>query len=340
MNNHRLEFPCGLAVDYSWLGQTGIGRVASEVLSRTPSGIAIKEIRQHKKNVSVGVPLILGHELRKVNPTAFWSPGFMPPLQVGKHIPTAITIHDLTHRHYYSSLHRAYYDLLIRPLVQSVDIVFTVSEYSRQEIIDWSNLPSDRVVRIYNGVDSEYSADGDVFKPGYKYVLYIGNRRSYKNLDRLLSAYALSGLAGQGIFLALSGKEDNELCALAKSLGINKFIVYLGFIPELDLPKVYRGALAVAFVSLYEGFGLPIIEGMGCGVPVLTSNCSSMPEIAGEAAYLVDPYQVEEIADGLSRVCLDAAMRNTMIVKGIARAEEFRWEHTASAYWANLALLS
>ena len=119
-------------------------------------------------------------------------------------------------------------------------------------------------------------------------MLYVGNKRRHKNLERLLIAFSRADLPDD-IKLVFTGDETKELLELADNLKISDRLVFFGFVAEEDLPSIYRGAMAVILVSLYEGFGIPVIEGMACGVPVLASNVSAMPEISGGAAYLVDP---------------------------------------------------
>lgn len=326
-------------VDASWFGPTGIGRFAEEVLRRAPTGIDLVEIRRGKPNASMLSPLLLGAEYwtsPRPRPKAFWSPGFIPPVMPGS-AWKSVTVHDLTHRHYYSAKHAAFYSVVMKPLFRQMDLLFTVSEFSRREIVEWTGVPESRVVAIPHGIDSSFSAIGGRLDFGRPYILYVGNRRPYKNVPRLLRAFARSGLAARGFMLALSGGADWELDQLATSLGIAQDLRYLGLIPEADLPAAYRGAHAVSFVSLYEGFGFPILEGMGCGTPVLTSALSSMPEVAGGAALLVDdPQDDEQVADGLVAICTDDVLRARLRTAGLERVRAFDWNSCAQAYWERI----
>lgn len=321
-----------IAIDASWFGPTGIGRVANEVITRKPPDWDIVEIRAGKKNAAPLTPIDLAKEISRVKADIFWSPGFMPPMYYGK-TPVVLTIHDLTHLHYYKLHHRLYYNHIIKHLVKNADFIITVSDFSRKEFLSWSGMPSDKVGRIYNGVSSDFSSIGPINEIGRPYILYIGNRRSYKNILGLMRAFAKSGLSSKSFILALSGEPDESCLQAENELGLTGSIHYLGFIPESQLPSVYRGAHALAFVSLYEGFGLPVLEAMACGVPVLTSTASSLPEIAGGAAFLVDPKNIEEIAAGLQSICLDKALRNQLITNGLKNVTQFSWEKTASEYW-------
>ena len=327
-----------VAVDFSWLGPTGIGRMMSEVLSRKPVDIEIAGIREGYPNSNPLTPVGLSLSIKKSGADKFWSPGFVPPV-TSFGIPSAITIHDLTHLYYFHRKHRVYYNAVIRPLLKNVDLVFTVSDHARSDILEWSGLPEQKVVRIYNGVDPSFSAEGAMTEIGRPYILYIGNRRLNKNVDGLMHAFAKSGLAAQGYVLGLTGKRDESMAALETRFGIAGNVHYFGFVEEAELPALYRGARMVAFPSLYEGFGLPVIEGMACGTPVLTSTVSCLPEVAGGAAVLVDPLDTDDIAQGLQRLCGDEALRVRLRADGLVRSAQFSWDQTAREYWSALASL-
>lgn len=327
-----------VAVDASWSGPTGIGRMMSEVLARKPQGIDILNIREGLPNAKPLTPFGLSHALKKSGADIFWSPGFVPPVRTHG-TPIAITIHDLTHLHYFNWKHRFYYNTVIRRLLKNVDIIFTVSDHARSDILEWAGLPEEKVVRIYNGVDPAFSAEGERMGIGRPYILYIGNRRINKNVDGLMRAFIKSGLAADGYVLGLTGKRDEAMEALESQYGISGDVHYFGFVDEADLPALYRGAHMVAFPSLYEGFGLPVIEGMACGTPVLTSTVSSLPEVAGGAALLVDPADVDDIAQGLQHLCRDDALRARLRTDGLVRASQFSWDQTAREYWDVLSRL-
>jgi glycosyltransferase involved in cell wall biosynthesis len=328
-----------IAVDCSWLGPTGIGRVAAEVISRRPNDVELLEVNLGRSCASLFSPVVLGRSISRADADAFWSPGFMPPVSFLKR-PMAITIHDLNHLHFYSRWHKAYYDHVIRPLLRGVDLIFTVSDYTRAELLEWSGLSEQKVKRIYNGVSASFVPDGDGAMIGAPYVLYIGNRRGYKNIDRLLRAYAHSWLPGAGIMLALSGARSEQLDRIEVECSISGQVHYFGFIEEDLLPAVYRGAHALIYPSLYEGFGLPVLEAMACGVPVATAMSSSLAEIAGGAAQLFDPCNIGAIADAMNMVCFDDTSRVNLVNAGLQRAKEFSWEASAGQYWATLAELA
>lgn len=319
-----------LLFDDRWFGTSGIGRYASAIINRKPVNIEIKYLQQRWQIKNPVTPWLIGMYANKSGANLFWSPGFMPP--VGCRIPFVVTIHDLIHLHYGTALHKIYYNQVIRPALQKASLILTVSDYSRTEILNWSSLPPERIKAIYLGVDNAFCAEGVVFKPCYPYILYVGNRRKYKNIERLMAAFKIAKL-DTNVRLAFSGTEDEQIIKHARKLGIYNRITFLGHIPEVDLPGVYRGAVVVAYVSLYEGFGLPPLEAMACGTPVLTSNVTSIPEVVGDAALTVDPYDVEAIADGLQRLVSDTALREDLRRKGLERAKLFSWEKTARETW-------
>ncbi len=333
-----------LAVDSSWMREGGIARMAKEILSRRPPHVRIVEMRSGRPNAGILTPVGLAHAIRATRADAVWSPGFLPPLIRFPGKPVSITVHDLTHLHYYSRVHRLYYDVVVRNLLRNVDRVFTVSDYTQAELSSWAGLPTDRIVRIYNGVSDAFrtaapDAEGSsssVASADPPYVLYVGNRRSYKNIDRLIAAFARSSLLAKGYQLWLTGQDDGATSALADKLGVRDRVRYLGFVSDEALADLYRRARITAFLSLYEGFGLPVVEAMACGCPVLTSNTTALAEVAGDAALTVDPSSIDAIVIGLDRLADDTALRDTLRQAGLRRAATFDWDRCAARYWAML----
>jgi len=318
--------------DLRWPHGTGIGTVMSAYLKRAPKEVHISPLTIA---ASPGSPLSAFAIARALDHEAgdgvFWSPGFVPPAWTNR--PSIVTVHDLTHLHHYSRWHRAYYELIFRGMFHRCTEIVCVSDFTRNEFLAWSHIDRSRVHRVYNGVDAAFTANDNRIELPYPYVLYPGNRRSYKNIDRLLRAYAGSTLPARGIHLVCTGEPDLALRARAHELGISWRLTFAGNIEHQDMPPLYRGALFVAFVSLYEGFGLPILEGMASRVPVLTSNISSMPEIAGDAALTVDPYSVADIAKAMNRLAEDDALRECLIERGIERAQQFDWDRSSKMLW-------
>ncbi|WP_051180657.1 glycosyltransferase family 1 protein [Thermithiobacillus tepidarius DSM 3134] len=316
--------------DFRWIGDHGIGRFAREVLRRLPH---VEPLRHPLPLLHPLEPLITTALLFYKRPKVYFSPGFNPPLS--SPIPLVFTIHDLIHLRFSEESTKAkklYYQGFIRPSARHAARILAVSGHAKNEIMEWAGINEEQIQVVGNGVSSEFCPYGRIYTPGYLYLLYVGNRKPHKNLRRLLEAFACSRL-GKELRLVLSGDPDQNTFEQCRRLGIESMVVFAGKIPEQDLPAYYRGALGLAFPSLYEGFGLPLLEAMASGTPVLTSNVTSLPEVAGGAAILVDPYDVESIADGLRRLVEDKALRETLRSKGLERAKLFSWDRTAELTW-------
>ncbi|HUW28390.1 MAG TPA: glycosyltransferase family 1 protein [Sulfuriferula sp.] len=317
--------------DLRWPRMTGIAKVQAACCAAAPPHVRLVDLHLSGSLGSPGAPLTLTRALQRMRDGVFWNPGFLPPLWA--RIPSVVTVHDLTHRLFYSRLHRAYYDIVLKPLYRRCAAIICVSEFTRATFLSWSKMAPHKVHVVLNGVCPDYAANTETLDLPYPYVLYPGNHRPYKNLARLLEAYARSRLPQHDIHLVLTGELHAGLQSQAAELGIADRVHFCGWLDVPDLPKLYRGALAVAYISLYEGFGLPIVEAMASGVPVMTSNVSSMPEIAGDAALLVDPYSIEEITKGLNTLALDEAARHQLIACGAERVLQFDWKKSAAQLW-------
>jgi glycosyltransferase involved in cell wall biosynthesis len=307
----------------------------SEMISARPSHVKITDLMVAGKVGSPLSPAMIARGLARIKAEAgvFWNPGFVPPLYAT--IPVVVTIHDLSHLDFYSRWHRMYYNAVFRRLYHQCDAFICVSDYTRRRFLEWSGVSTAKVHLVPNGgASTAFFENVEVFELPFSYVLYPGNHRPYKNLDRLVTAYLASSLPRQGIHLVMTGAENARLLELARRLGGESFIHFVGLLPLENIPKLYKGSLAVVFVSLSEGFGLPILEGMASGVPVLTSNTSAMPEVAGGAALLVNPYSLEELKRGLERIVNDAMLRDELVEQGRKRATQYEWRQSAAEFWS------
>lgn len=318
-------------------GAAGIGVVLEEVLRRRPDTARVVSLMEGGGLGSPLSPLKIAARLpRRVAPEdVFWSPGFMPP--AWSSMPMVVTVHDLIHLKYYTRYHRAYYDVILRRLYRRCEGIICVSDFTRSEFLDWSGMPESRVHTVYNGVSPEFFSAGGSSPYDFPYVLYMGNRRKYKNVERLIRAFSISTLPRDGFRLVLSGDADPELVSIARQGGVEEGLVFAGNVPQRDVPTLYAGASIVAMVSLSEGFGLPVLEAMASGVPVVTSNVSSLPEVAGGAAQLVDPFSIESICKGLETLAYSEEERERCRAQGLARARMFNWDATARKVWDLLA---
>ena len=191
--------------DSRWPEKTGIGNVLVAMKERAPAHISVVDLAVDGRIGSPLSPFVLGKALSReaANGSVFWSAGFVPP--AGARIPTVVTVHDLTHLHFYSRLHAAYYGMVFKPLYRRCSEIVCVSDYTRREFLAWSGMPESRVSVVYNGVTPAFARNTEVHDPGFRYILYPGNHRSYKNLERLIAAFAASSLPRAGVRLAMTG---------------------------------------------------------------------------------------------------------------------------------------
>lgn len=309
-------------IDERWIGEHGIGRFANVLATHIK--FAPMNMAGSPSSPFDAMQFFL-RTLRFSKKDLVFSPGYNAPLFI--RIPFIFTIHDLNHidRGENSSfLKRLYYKLIMRRACRHAKAVLTVSEFSKRRIVEWSGIPAERVINVGNGVDAEYSPSAAPFQPGYPYVLSVSNRKAHKNEPRLIEAFSRASVP-TGLRLVFTGKATPALMDVIERCQLQDRVTFIGRVDEADLPGLYVGASALLFPSLYEGFGLPVIEAMACGCPVLTSNTTSLPEVAGDAALLVDPTSVQAIADGITSICGDEALRAAMIQKGYVQAARFSW---------------
>ncbi|MFG0288418.1 MAG: glycosyltransferase family 4 protein [Rhodopirellula sp. JB044] len=315
--------------DSRWMGAHGIGRFATELNNRLP---CLNRSDLGGKPTSPLDCLRLARAIWK-HDTAFFSPSYNAPLSwlVSSKRPFVFTIHDLIHINYpaeSSIAKRLYYQHVIRPAVRKAYKVLTVSEYSKQEIVQWAGVSPSHVGVVYNGVGSAFQVDGERRETGYDYLLYVGNQKAHKNVTGLLHALA-QVRKRVDVHLEIIGKAEEHTLATINELGLAEHVHFLGSVSDEELACVYRGATATVLASEYEGFGLPVIESMACGTPVVCSNVTSLPEIAGGAAVLVET-NPDSIAEGIERVLGDQTLQESLIVAGQKRAADFSWEATSA----------
>jgi len=263
--------------------------------------------------------------------------------------PTVVTVHDVIQlvMPEYRALARqqVYFGLVTRALRRATAVI-TVSECSRQDVIRTVGVPPERVYVVENAIDERLRPERNPARVaavraryglGERFVLYLGANDLRKNLNRLIRAYsALPEALRETHQLVIAGRQwphDHPLYPdphrVVQELGLGKQVIFTGGIPEEEKATLLSAATVFAFPSVYEGFGLPVVEAMACGTPVLTANSSSLPEVAGDAALLVDPLSVEAIADGLAELLDSPERRAELAERGIERARQFRWDRVA-----------
>jgi len=225
---------------------------------------------------------------------------------------------------------------------RNADAIVTVSESSKQDIIRLLNVTASKINVIYPGLDRRFQpaqikeSETERLRKKYglpeRFVLFVGQIQPRKNIGRLLEAFSLVRRKHQSLKLVIVGKQGwmyQQVFATIENLGLKQAVVFTGYADDRDLPGIYRLAEVFAFPSLYEGFGFPILEAMGCGVPVITSDSSSLGEIAHGAAMLVDPKNVKEIEYTLDRCLSDPNLQKKLREQGLRRAARFTWTHCA-----------
>jgi glycosyltransferase involved in cell wall biosynthesis len=308
-------------------------------------GPNFRTVLEPSPNYSLREQIRVPWVLRRERPDVYHAPHYVLP--AGVRCRSLVTIHDCIHlmfpQYLPSKAAYAYARASMWAAARRSDCILTVSEASKRDILHFFNVPPEKIVVVYNAIDDHFRlvpAADDVarvrerYQLDHAFVLYVGNIKPHKNLVRLIEAFAdLRRTGFEELKLLIIGDEISRLPALRRAVHrhkLHKHVRFLGYLSDDTLAILYRLASAFVFPSLYEGFGLPPLEAMASGTPVVTSNVSSLPEVAGDAAVLVDPYDVDSIAEGLRRVLSDPALAAELGRKGQERAREFSWERSVA----------
>jgi glycosyltransferase involved in cell wall biosynthesis len=258
--------------------------------------------------------------------------------------PKIVTCHDIFHvTHPRNFVHKMVGSLVYSGLKNAVRII-TCSEYTKSEIVKYYGIPQDNISVVYSGVDNRFFEVRGIesvrtkynLPSGVEYISHVSNEQPRKNFDKVLLALAKlkKKYDFERVALIKVGKPQYESDAkrnraLLRRLGLEKDVFMIENIPEHELPLLYRLSKVFVFPSSREGFGLPPLEAMACGIPVITAQVSSLPEVVGDAGYMVDPDNTDDIAKALYDVLTNEGLRGDMIRKGLRRAKMFSWEKTA-----------
>jgi glycosyltransferase involved in cell wall biosynthesis len=320
---------------------TGVQRYTLELLKRFGPRVATIQ----PKNRSEGLK---GHAWEQfVLPTRLegrllWSPSNTGPLAVERQVVTIMDVAPLDHPSWSGAQFSLWYRALLPKLAQRVRAILTVSHFSKSRIVHHCPLAEAKIHVVHNAADERFSpaTATDIAAvrkllaiPSPSYFLALGSLEPRKNLGRLLAAWQrIQPELPEDVWLVLAGAKGKQHVFGDHALGPLPPRVHLtGHVPDHCVPALYSGAIGCAYVSLYEGFGLPPLEAMACGTPVVTSNTSSLPEVVGDAALTVDPFDVDAIASRLLEMASDSRLRETLRSKGLVRAKMFDWNQTAEA---------
>jgi glycosyltransferase involved in cell wall biosynthesis len=310
----------------------------------TALGPNFRPVPERAAPYSVREQLSVPMDLRRERVDLFHAPHYvLPPLARCRSV---VTIHDCIHLRFPQYLPNrvayAYARASLWVATHRSDRVLTVSEASKRDILRYFRVPENKIDVIYNAIDERFGQppqpeEIERVRERYQldgpFILYAGNIKPHKNLERLIEAF--HSLRRDGSFdhvrLLIIGDEISKYATLRRAVHrhkLHKYVRFFGFVPDETLASLYRLASVFVFPSLYEGFGLPPLEAMASGTPVITSNVSSLPEVVGDAALLIDPYEPESIADAMRRVLTDDALRDQLRARGLARAREFSWDRS------------
>ncbi|OGS03928.1 MAG: hypothetical protein A2204_03215 [Elusimicrobia bacterium RIFOXYA1_FULL_47_7] len=286
----------------------------------------------------------LPKQLKKLKIDVFHEPSFISPFF--KSCPTIITVYDLAYLFCpdcYTFRNRAYLGAMLSRSVSTSEYIIAISENTKSDILKHFRVPDNKVKVIYCGVNELFKKTNDTLKVDSirkkygitkDYILNVSLISPRKNLIALMQAFKNARQSGRiDAQLVIAGGKGwlyEKIIAYAKSSGFENDIIFTGYVTDDELLHLYNGARLFAFPSVYEGFGLPLLEAMACGCPVISSNTSSMPEVCGEAALYFNPKNLAEISEAIDRVINDVGLSNSLINKGLEQVKKFSWGKAAA----------
>ena len=317
----------------------------SKKLFRRSSNTSIKNLKSillKSSFLKMAARRILIQSSKIFSPTydLYWQPNFIPVKGIkAKKIVT--TVHDFSfilHRDFHPKERIAYFEKNFFNMIYKSDMIITGSEFSKQEILQRIDFDEEKIKVIYHGIDHKlfkvYDNIKISFKLPKKFIFSVGSIEPRKNLLGLLKAYTHLDVKYKEeyslVLAGFKGWENREIMDLIESN--KKYIHYLGYISDEELAQTYNLASLFVYPSFYEGFGLPPLEAMACGTPVITSNVSSLPEVGGDAVVYCNPYDIDQIKEKIILVLNNKNLQNEMIGKGLQQAKQFTWEKSAEQH--------
>ncbi len=286
--------------------------------------------------------LILPRKVKSLQINLLHSLGYVQPLRLP--CKSVVTIHDLNFYnigHMMSKTKRIALQFFVTRSAKAADHIITVSEFSKKQIVEILGVPPEKVTVTYNAMKERpyHLVEFEELKSKYNirqpYIFGLSSPSPHKNIANLVRGFALLKQRGANdLKLVLAGhlpKGSNDLTKALDDVNIlvREDIIFVGYVPDSVLPSLYSYAEAFVFPSLYEGFGIPILEAFSCGTPVVCSKMAAIPEVAGDASIYFDPHNIEEMADAILKVLIDGSLRNELIERGKSRLKLFSWEKTA-----------
>jgi glycosyltransferase involved in cell wall biosynthesis len=293
--------------------------------------------------------LSVSFALKKIKPDLFLSPdGFLP---LNTSVKTLPVIHDINFEHYPSDipfLTRNYYRYFFPKFALNATRIATVSEFSKNDLVSKYGIAGNKIDVVYNGANTSYTPVNESIKietrkkytDGNEFFFFIGALNPRKNLARLFTAFDnFRKSTGSSVKLVIAGKKKwwtADIDQPFNNMTFQSEVIFTGRLDTEELNKVLGSALALTYVSIFEGFGIPILEAFSCDTPVITSDVTSMPEVGGDAVLQVNPFSVESIEQGLKRIAEDVVLRETLVKKGKERLKNFSWDKTAENLWKSV----
>ncbi|RZS99281.1 glycosyltransferase family 4 protein [Aquimarina brevivitae] len=272
----------------------------------------------------------------------FWSPHFNAPLFPVNAKIKIVTIHDINHLanpHYFSLLKRKWAKLLYYNAICKSKKIITVSNFSKLEILKHFNIAPNKIVVIPGGIHQDFAKNSDKRKIDTlpeKYILFVGNIKPHKNLITLLKAYVQLNDEIKSLYrIVILGRKDGFITGdptifeFISKHHLQDKVIFTGQVADDTVPSIYKTANLFVFPSLYEGFGLPLLEAMACGIPVISSNSTSLPEVGGEAVLYFDPSNATDLKDKIEGVLSNEEVQNELIAKGYSQIQNFSWKTSA-----------
>ena len=271
--------------------------------------------------------------LTAIKADLFHAPSFMAPLVCPCRL--VMTIHDLNHMvlpQFYTPFHQFYYQIFVRSCIRRSDYILTVSHFSKDEIVRNLAISPDKVFVTYNGVSDNYRPVTDpetldyvrdLYELPERFILCVSNNKPHKNVHQLVRAYCYSSI---DIPLVLACPVDQSLIRIAENYGKKHLVYFSKFIDEEHLPSVYSMTHLFVYPSTYEGFGLPPLEALSCGAPVVVARSSSLPEVVGDSAIFTNPFDYQDIARALEVGVGDEGLRQKLRMRGVPHARRFSWQ--------------